>query len=113
MASDATYEDLGAGNVYRGRKAIIACLNDVHQASNDYRIAMMSAQRSEDWFALEYEMSGTHTGEAEGILATNKSYRFRGVFVGQLDATGKITNSRDYFNMADFLTQIGLLPKHG
>ena len=44
-------------------------------------------------------MTGTQTG---------KGFRIRGVSVGHLDPTGQIKASRDYFNMSDLLTRLGI-----
>jgi steroid delta-isomerase-like uncharacterized protein len=55
-------------------------------------------------------MSGTNTGDVAGLPATNKPYRIRGVSIGQLDREGKIERNRDYWNMADYLVQVGILP---
>ena len=55
-------------------------------------------------------MIGTNTGGAAGLPATNKPFRIRGVSVGALDSNGKIKHNRDYWNMADYLMQVGVLP---
>jgi steroid delta-isomerase-like uncharacterized protein len=70
----------------------------------------VSEQASGDQYALEWEMVGTNTGEAAGMPATNKPFRIRGVSVGILDADGKIKHNRDYWNLADYLMQVGILP---
>ena len=70
----------------------------------------MSEQESGSQYAAEWEMAGTNTGAAAGLPATNKPYRIRGVSVGRLDGDGKIVQNRDYWNMADYLTQVGILP---
>jgi steroid delta-isomerase-like uncharacterized protein len=70
----------------------------------------VSEQASGDRYALEWEMVGTNTGEAGGLPATNKAFRIRGVSVGIVDADGKIKRNRDYWNMADYLMQVGLMP---
>lgn len=110
MANDATYEDLAVGVVHEGREAIEAFVNTTHQFSEDYRFTLVSQQQSGGQYAAEWEMAGTNTGEAAGLPATNKPYRIRGVSVGRLDADGKIVQNRDYWNMADYLTQVGILP---
>jgi steroid delta-isomerase-like uncharacterized protein len=110
MAQDATYEDLALGVVHDGREAIKAFVDEAEQFSKDYRFTSVSEQASGDRYAFEWEMAGTNTGEGGGLPATNKSYRIRGVSIGRLDPDGKITENRDYWNMADYLTQVGLLP---
>jgi hypothetical protein len=42
--------------------------------------------------------------------STNKPYRIHGVSIGRLESEGKIKTNRDYWNMADYLMQVGILP---
>jgi steroid delta-isomerase-like uncharacterized protein len=113
MAEDATYEDLALGVLNEGREAIKSFVDEAEQFSKDYGFTSVSAQQSGDSYAMEWEMFGTNTGEAGGIPATNKPYRIRGVSIGVLDAQGKIKQNRDYWNMADYLVQVGILPAPG
>jgi steroid delta-isomerase-like uncharacterized protein len=111
MADDASYEDLALGQLHLGKAAIEAFANEAEQFSNDYAFVSVSEQTSGDSYAFEWEMFGTNTGEAGGLPATNKAYRIRGVSVGRLDADGKIRSNRDYWNLADYLAQVGILPR--
>ena len=113
MAEDATYEDLALGVVHEGREAIESFVDEAEQFSKDYAFISVSEQQSGDRYAMEWEMFGTNTGEAGGFPATNKPYRIRGVSIGRLDAQGKIQQNRDYWNMADYLVQVGILPAPG
>jgi steroid delta-isomerase-like uncharacterized protein len=113
MADDATYEDLSIMELHEGRDAVRAFVDGAELFSKDYAFTSISEQQSGDRYALEWEMFGTNTGEAGGLPATNKPYRIRGVSIGQLDGAGKIKWNRDYWNMADYLTQVGILPPPG
>lgn len=110
MAEGATYEDLALGQMHEGRVAIEAFVNEADAFSKDYSFVAVSEQADGDSYALEWEMFGTNTGEAGGLPATNKPYRIRGVSIGRLNAGGKIGMNRDYWNMADYLMQVGILP---
>ena len=110
MAEDATYEDLALGATHTGHAAIRAFVVEAEEFSKDFRMKQVSEQASGESYAFEWEMYGTHTGEGGGLPATNKPYRIRGVSVGRLDGAGKIKQNRDYWNMADFLVQVGILP---
>jgi steroid delta-isomerase-like uncharacterized protein len=81
-----------------------------YEFSKDHKFVPVSEQSSSDSYAFEWEMIGTNTGEAAGLPATNKPFRIRGVSVGALDSSGKIKHNRDYWNMADYLMQVGILP---
>jgi steroid delta-isomerase-like uncharacterized protein len=108
MAENATYEDLALGRLHKGRDEIQGFIAEAEQFSADYRFVSVSAQASADQYALEWEMVGTNTGAAGPLPATNKPYRVRGCSIGRLDAEGKITENRDYWNLADYLSQVGL-----
>ena len=98
---------------HKGRDDIKAFVEEADQFSKDYSFISVSEQQSGDSYALEWEMSGTNTGEAGGLPATNKAYRIRGVSIGRVNAEGKIQENRDYWNMADYLVQVGILPPPG
>jgi steroid delta-isomerase-like uncharacterized protein len=113
MEDDAIYEDLALGQVHAGRTAIEAFVATAHEFSNDYVFTTISEQGGVGRYAIEWELAGTNSGEAAGLPATHKPFRIRGVSVGRLGATGRIVENRDYWNMADFLTQVGILPAPG
>ena len=110
MADDAVYEDLAVGQVHKGKAAVAAFVQRTDVFSQDCEFVSVSEQSSGDRYALEWEMIGTNTGEGAGLPATNKPFRIRGVSVGTLDSSGKIKHNRDYWNLADYLMQVGILP---
>ena len=108
MAADVDYEDLAGGARYQGRDEVARYVEATHVWSSDYRFVVVTAQSSGDRYAIEWEMLGTNTGDLGGIAPTGKPYRIRGVSVGRLNGAGEIASNRDYFNVADYLTQVGL-----
>ena len=52
---------------------------------------------------------GVHTGDVPGLSATGRSFRVVGSGVGEV-RVGLIVHATEYFNMADLLTQVGILP---
>jgi steroid delta-isomerase-like uncharacterized protein len=110
MAEDVVYEDLAVGQIHSGRAEVAAFAQTSDDFSKDHKFVSVSEQASGDRYALEWEMIGTNTGEAAGMPATHKPFRIRGVSVGTLDSDGKIKHNRDYWNMADYLMQVGILP---
>jgi steroid delta-isomerase-like uncharacterized protein len=113
MAADATYEDLALGQLHEGVDAIKGFVDETAAFSGDFHFNPVSVQAGGADYAMEWEMSGTNTGDIAGLPATNKPYRIRGVSIGQLDAEGKIARNRDYWNLADYLMQVGILPPPG
>jgi steroid delta-isomerase-like uncharacterized protein len=71
---------------------------------------MVSMQQTGDRYAFEWELEGTNTGSVAGLPATNKQFRIRGVSIGEVDADRRIIHNRDYWNMADYLAQVGIMP---
>ena len=110
MVEDVAYEDLAGGATYQGRDEVAAYVAATHAWSSDYRFVTVTVQSSGDRYAVEWEMLGTNTGDFGGIPPTGKPYRIRGVSVGQRNGAGEIVSNRDYFNVADYLAQVGLFP---
>ena len=109
FAEDGTNENIAVGAKWEGREAISRYLNEV-EFSTDYRLVLLGEQSSGDQYALEWESMGTNDGPLAGMPPTNRPYRLRGSSIGRLDADGKITENRDYYNVLDLMTQLGLLP---
>lgn len=65
-----------------------------------------------DTFANEWVMSGVHSGDAPGLPATGRSFRISGAGFGEV-RDGRMVRVTEYWNMADFLTQVGVLPPPG
>ena len=109
MTDDAVYEDVALGQTHAGRDAIAKFVDEASAFSSDYRFEPVSDFSTETHYAAEWVMIGTHDGDGAGMPATGKPYRIRGVSVGTL-RDGKIAQNRDYWNMAEFLVQIGVIP---
>lgn len=66
-----------------------------------------------DRYAAEWTMSGVHTGDRPGLPATMKPFRISGAGVGEV-RDGRIARVRgEYWNMAEFLIQVGIMPPPG
>ena len=60
------------------------------------------------WAAGEWTLSGTQRGDMPGIPATGKQFSVRGVSILELE-DGKIRRCSDYWDMAEFLKQLGVM----
>jgi steroid delta-isomerase-like uncharacterized protein len=58
---------------------------------------------------VEWVMRGTHRGDLPGMPATGKQVEVRGASILEF-ADGKIRRCSDYWDMATFLKQLGLMP---
>ncbi len=54
-------------------------------------------------------MSGVHTGDVPGLPATGKPFLIHGGGIGEV-RDGRIARVTEYWNMAEFLIQVGLMP---
>ncbi len=104
---DVVYEDLAFGVIKRGEEVFRAFVNDTFAAFPDFKVEMKSFFISGDWYGSEWVMSGTHKGDIPGLPATGKRFSVRGASVGELKE-GKMKRNSDYYNLMDFLKQIGI-----
>ncbi len=54
-------------------------------------------------------MTGTHTGDLPDLPATGKSFSIRGATIAEVSA-GRIVRAADYWDLATFLRQLGVMP---
>ena len=110
MADDAIYEDIALGRVLHGPSEIAAFVEEATKASSDFRFEEVSLFSAGSDYANEWIMTGTNDREVQGVPATGRSFRVRGASVGKLDASGRIVENRDYYNLAEMFEQLGILP---
>ena len=109
FTDDCIYEDIAVGKVCHGKQELKAYFDDMLVWSADFRIESKSFFTIGNWIASEWVMTGTHTGDVPRMKATGKEYSIRGASVSEL-REGKISRNTDYWNLASFLQQVGLLP---
>ena len=108
MADDAIYEDVALGRVLHGPSEIAAFVEEATRASSDFRFEEVSLFTAGGAYANEWIMTGTNDREVHGVRATGRSFRVRGASVGKLDASGRIVENRDYYNLAEMFAQLGI-----
>ena len=110
MADDAIYEDVALGRVLHGPSEIASFVEEATRSSSDFKFESVSLFAAGSDYANEWVMLGTNDRELAGVPATGRSFRVRGASIGRLDASGRIVENRDYYNLAELLTQLGMLP---
>jgi steroid delta-isomerase-like uncharacterized protein len=110
MADDAVYEDVALGRVLHGPSEIVSFVEEATTSSSDFRFEVVSQFSAGNDYANEWVMHGTNDRELRGVPATGRSFHVRGASIGKLDASGRIVENRDYYNLAELLTQLGILP---
>jgi steroid delta-isomerase-like uncharacterized protein len=113
--NDFTNEDVGAGIVYHGLLEERKYFSNLFTAFPDAKMEIKTDFRSGDWGAMEWVMTGTHKGTLAGsgsmpdIPATGKKVTIKGATINQYRGD-KVTRGTDYWNMASFMQQLGLMP---
>ena len=104
------YEDVPTARVFTGHDGVIQMSALALLMAKDMRITCISVQQSGDQFAFETETHGTNTGAVGAFPATGKPFVLRAVSVGSRTPQGKVISHKDYWDLAGYLRQIGLMP---
>lgn len=110
---DVVIEDKGIGERFEGPDQVRRfAVDTVEKFSSDFRLEPGELiVATDEMFAAEWTMSGTNDREDKerGLPNTGRAYRIQGLSIGRL-RDGKIAEDRLYWNLADYLTQVGLMP---
>jgi steroid delta-isomerase-like uncharacterized protein len=113
FTENAVYDDRGAGVVARGRDQIRAHASRVHAAFPDLRFDLVRAAHGEDFSAGEWRSRMTHSGSFDGLAPTGRLVESSGVDVATLDADERIVHLVSYYDGAEIMRALGLLPARG
>jgi len=113
FAVDAVYSDHGAGVVIRGRNGIREHAARVHAGFPDLRFELVRAAHGEDFTAGEWRSVMTHGGDFEGLAPTGRVVQSSGVDVATLEGEGLIARLDSYYDGAEIMRDLGLLPPRG
>ncbi len=109
FTDDCVYEDVTFGLVNRGPAELETFARGAFEAFPDFKVQLTSRFVAGRWAGAEWTMSGTHGGDLPGLPATGKSFSIRGATIFELQGS-KIRRNSDYWDMATFLKQVGLMP---
>jgi steroid delta-isomerase-like uncharacterized protein len=112
FTDDGVYEDVALGVAHRGKKELKDFFKSMFVSFPDLKIELKSTVLSStgDWTASEWVMSGTFAQSSiPGVPATGKSFSVRGASVTEY-RDGKMSRNTDYWSLASFLQQVGLMP---
>ena len=82
-------------------------------AFSDLRFELVRAAHGDDFTAGEWTATMTHSGELEGLKASGRKVRSAGVDVATVDEGGRITHLVSYYDGAEIMRQLALLPPRG
>jgi len=111
MSESVCYEDVPTAQVFVGHVGMVAMGGQALKMSKDISFTCISAQESGDQFAFESEARGTNTGPVGPLPATGKTFVLRTVSIGRRTQQGKVISHKDYWDVAGYLVQVGLMPK--
>jgi len=96
----------------KGRAATVKELGAFFRAFPDGRMKMSNLVVKGDTAAMEWSFTGTHGGSIAGpagtIPPTNRKVVVKGAEFIRHNAKGQIVEERGYFDVASFLTQLGV-----
>jgi steroid delta-isomerase-like uncharacterized protein len=110
VTDDVDFEEVTLGERLHGRPAVADFVDRFTATfSSDYHFELVSELVTSDRLAAEWTVHGHHDRDSAAFPATHKPFTIRGVTIARLDE-GKLSASRDYWDMAGFLREVGLLP---
>ena len=113
LAADSLYDEVGTSRRVRGVGEIIPCWQAWKKAMPDVKGTVTNTLATGNTVVLEVTWKGTHTGPLEApkrtVPATGKQQTTRAGWVMSFES-GKIKESRHYFDMLSFMQQLGVLP---
>ena len=106
FTDDSVYEDATLARVNRGRAEIRAFAEEAFANAPDFHVEDSGLIIDPSGrFGVEWTMSGTHQGDT----AAHK-FSVRGASAGEFEGD-KIKRNSDYWNMAEFMVQVGMMPQ--
>jgi steroid delta-isomerase-like uncharacterized protein/uncharacterized protein (TIGR02118 family) len=108
FTEDVVYEDVTMGVVNRGLAQFRAFGEAFFSAFPDVTFEATSSSANGSTGGSEWIMRGTHKGDLPGMPATGKRMEVRGSSIFEFEGE-KIRRCSDYWDMATFLKQLGLM----
>ena len=109
FTDDVVYEDVTMSVVNHGKDQLRSFGEGFFSGFPDVTFEVTSRAATPTAGGVEWVMRGTHLGNLPGMPATGKQIEVRGASIVAF-ADGKIRGCTDYWDMATFLKQLGLLP---
>jgi steroid delta-isomerase-like uncharacterized protein len=113
--NDCMIESVGTGQVKRGPAELRKYYEEFFMAFPDAKMEFTNDFRCNDMSATEWVLSGTQKGKLLASAAfpelppTNKKIAIKGATIN-LIRQDKIYKETDYWNMAAYMQQLGLMP---
>lgn len=104
------YEDVPTHRVSHDAAELDAFMTSLFQASSDVRYEVHHALVDGERGAAEWTMQGTHNGPLDGLAATGKRFKVRGLSTFEFKGD-KISRCSDYWSLSSLLAALGVQPR--
>lgn len=112
MADNVEYDDMTQPQTSKGKAEAKKFFKEMTTAFPDIKSTTLNAWAFGDFVVTETSWTGTHKGSFFGMPATKKSVTAKGLDIMQFK-DGKMVHGWGYSNGADFMQQLGMMPKPG
>src|SRR2546426_619696 len=113
MTDDVAYEVVTRGERRQGKSDVRESFSrSTREFSSDFQVEPVRRFATDTDYASEWILKGTHDASNAQLPATGKQFAIHGASLGRLER-GLIKEQRDYWNEAEFLGQVGLMPAPG
>lgn len=112
MADNVEYDDMTQPQTSKGKPEAKKFFKEMTTAFPDIKSTTHNAWAFGDFVVTETSWTGTHKGAFFGMPATKKSVTAKGLDIMQFK-DGKMVHGWGYSNGADFMQQLGMMPKAG
>ncbi len=102
---DGVYDDVAFGVLSQGRTGAREWTEGFLRSFPDLHVAITAHQAFGDVELVEWRMTGTHTGEFDGLPPTGRRFEVRGATVLHL-REGRIVRCCDYWDLATVRRQL-------
>lgn len=109
FSEEGVYADAALNERLTGHEEIERFVREAYETfSSDMTFEPGFAVETPAGYAVEWTMKGTHDRDSPQLRRTGKAFSVPGISVGEV-RDGKITRNTDYWSLATFLTQVGLM----
>jgi len=110
FTADGVYADAALDERSAGPEEIEKFLSGAYEHfSSDMTFEKGFSLETASGYAVEWTMKGHHDQDGPDLPKTGKPYSVPGISIGEV-RDGKITRNTDYWSLATFLMQVGLMP---